>query len=54
MTEICTDLVHALVHIPENKYCKQNNLFIMKRLCFVICGLDGTRTRDPMRDRHVF
>ena len=18
------------------------------------CGLDGTRTRDPMRDRHVF
>ena len=19
-----------------------------------ICGLDGTRTRDPMRDRHVF
>lgn len=18
------------------------------------CGMDGTRTRDPMRDRHVF
>ena len=21
---------------------------------FKKCGLDGTRTRDPMRDRHVF
>ncbi|VXB22303.1 hypothetical protein FLAVO9AF_120118 [Flavobacterium sp. 9AF] len=21
---------------------------------FKISGLDGTRTRDPMRDRHVF
>ncbi len=21
---------------------------------FLFCGLDGTRTRDPMRDRHVF
>jgi|SaaInlV_120m_DNA_3_1039746.scaffolds.fasta_scaffold116170_1 hypothetical protein len=21
---------------------------------FLISGLDGTRTRDPMRDRHVF
>ena len=20
----------------------------------LLCGLDGTRTRDPMRDRHVF
>ena len=20
----------------------------------VYCGADGTRTRDPMRDRHVF
>ena len=20
----------------------------------VCCGLDGTRTRDPVRDRHVF
>ena len=19
-----------------------------------LCGMDGTRTRDPMRDRHVF
>ena len=22
--------------------------------CFCCGGLDGTRTRDPMRDRHVF
>ncbi len=20
----------------------------------IVCGADGTRTRDPMRDRHVF
>ena len=20
----------------------------------LLCGADGTRTRDPMRDRHVF
>ncbi len=25
-----------------------------KFLSELFCGLDGTRTRDPMRDRHVF
>ena len=24
------------------------------RVSFVVSGPDGTRTRDPMRDRHVF
>ena len=31
---------------------KRNHLFLM--IAFFVCGLDGTRTRDPMRDRHVF
>ena len=30
---------------------KPDNLLIIRLL---IGGLDGTRTRDPMRDRHVF
>ncbi len=25
-----------------------------KLIAFQLSGLDGTRTRDPMRDRHVF
>ena len=33
----------------ENKKTPQNEGF----RC-VFCGPDGTRTRDPMRDRHVF
>ena len=30
---------------------KPDNHLIIR---FLIGGLDGTRTRDPMRDRHVF
>ena len=26
----------------------------VRRLFFGLCGVYGTRTRDPMRDRHVF
>ena len=33
---------------------KNANNFIFKSLAFSSCGADGTRTRDPMRDRHVF
>ena len=33
--------------------CKQHNALMSKALD-VLSGLDGTRTRDPMRDRHVF
>jgi hypothetical protein len=28
--------------------------FPLRKALNNICGLDGTRTRDPMRDRHVF
>ena len=29
--------------------------FVLRTLIIKFyCGLDGTRTRDPMRDRHVF
>jgi hypothetical protein len=34
---------------PETKKAPEN-----QRLTFLRGGLDGTRTRDPMRDRHVF
>lgn len=27
---------------------------LLKQLFFVTGGSDGARTRDPMRDRHVF
>ena len=27
-----------------------DNQFVIKRFC----GMDGTRTRDPLRDRQVF
>ena len=33
---------------------KNANNLIFKLLAFSSCGADGTRTRDPMRDRHVF
>ena len=41
----------------KKKYIKHNNTkktfdFFVKR--FFVGGLDETRTRDPMRDRHVF
>ncbi len=40
----------------KRRYCpdvkKGTNLVNTKFAPF--CGLDGTRTRDPMRDRHVF
>ena len=35
--------------VAENKKASEN-----QRLLFVVGGPDGTRTRDPMRDRHVF
>jgi hypothetical protein len=50
-----------LVSIRVSQICSEN-----KKACkhliyrplvvfnFVIGGMDGTRTRDPMRDRHVF
>jgi hypothetical protein len=34
---------------PNMKKAPEN-----QRLTFLRGGLDGTRTRDPMRDRHVF
>ena len=32
--------------------CKIGCLF--RKTFNIYCGADGTRTRDPMRDRHVF
>ena len=34
--------------------CKIGCLFCKTLIFNVYCGADGTRTRDPMRDRHVF
>lgn len=33
---------------------KTSNALFLKTFEVLSCGLDGTRTRDPMRDRHVF
>ncbi len=33
---------------------KKSQASINKKLTILNCGPDGTRTRDPMRDRHVF
>ncbi len=39
--------------VLEISYFGQKSTSFLK--CFPkSCGLDGTRTRDPMRDRHVF
>ena len=35
--------------VAENKKAPEN-----QRLNLFVGGPDGTRTRDPMRDRHVF
>ena len=42
---ICASKIHRL-----GKYIKKEALNFFK----TSCGADGTRTRDPMRDRHVF
>ena len=34
--------------------CKIGCLFCKILILNIFCGADGTRTRDPMRDRHVF
>jgi hypothetical protein len=36
--------------IPNFKKAKS----LVKQILQGFCGPDGTRTRDPMRDRHVF
>ena len=33
---------------------KKPQLFVRQTIEVCCSGLDGTRTRDPMRDRHVF
>ncbi len=33
---------------------KKRNPLTCNKLRFTFCGPDGTRTRDPVRDRHVF
>ena len=35
-------------------YSNQLNYQTIRTLSLNVGGLDGTRTRDPMRDRHVF
>ena len=42
----------STTNLLQTTVCKQHNALILK--AFKLCGLDGTRTRDPMRDRHVF
>gem|GEM_PF-3017952 len=37
------------VRLPQKK-----RLSLVQLNLFISCGADGTRTRDPMRDRHVF
>ena len=32
----------------------EKTLFTFVRRVLLQCGLDGTRTRDPLRDRQVF
>ena len=46
---------------PKNKTpdfnllgCKIGCLFCNLLIFNIICGMDGTRTRDPLRDRQVF
>ena len=48
-----------LVRLYQNNTTNLKILLVKKSLSFRkaspnLSGLDGTRTRDPMRDRHVF
>ena len=36
------------------KYHSQKKALLVTGLLLAFSGLDGTRTRDPVRDRHVF
>ena len=38
----------------KNKKAPDFTFLGVKSGAFFYCGADGTRTRDPMRDRHVF
>jgi hypothetical protein len=57
---------HLIGHFKFGKYCVYMSFGAIKKPCKhniyrvlgtfkdALSGLDGTRTRDPMRDRHVF
>ena len=42
-------LKESFSSVAKIDLCQANNTQLLK-----LSGLDGTRTRDPMRDRHVF
>ena len=46
---ICVSTFFFVKCMPNNKKAQQENL-----LSLYLSGPDGIRTRDPMRDRHVF
>ena len=44
----------ALLAVKPHKIYKNKKASHKEKLFTNLGGLDGTRTRDPMRDRHVF
>ena len=53
-----TPQVFVMIPIDPLKLLSKSNktkkVFLLRKTFLNIGGLDGTRTRDPMRDRHVF
>ena len=47
-------MLFAFMSYAKTSFAPHLNAKSPTRCVGLLCGLDGTRTRDPMRDRHVF